>query len=151
MTITGGSQVRHFRTTYRILHLQARVLFAGRHSMKPLSAPSNIQSRSRAAASSSPFICLSRSPTLVFKLGPDRFAPNRFRYQLSFDISPYPPREEWTDRIDNRGLGINLNHHEFWEKREFVRGYIDKKGETWAEMLDLGWWLSPTKGSASGR
>jgi hypothetical protein len=39
-----------------------------------------------------------------------------------------------------------LEYHQYWEKREFVRGWIDRKDKTSIERLDLGWWLSPEIG-----
>jgi hypothetical protein len=83
--------------------------------------------------------------------GSNRFAPNRYASQLAFDVSPYPPREEWAESWEHGSLGPSLDFHQHWEKREFVRDAIAKKDETWAETLDLGWWLSPAVGDAYKR
>lgn len=83
--------------------------------------------------------------------GSSRFAPNRYASQLAFDVSPYPPREEWAESWEQGSLGLSLDFHQHWEKKEFVRDAIAKKDETWAETLDLGWWLSPAVGDAYKR
>ncbi|KAF1959123.1 hypothetical protein CC80DRAFT_490098 [Byssothecium circinans] len=89
-----------------------------------------------------PFHCFVKQPFPIFQ--PYRYAPNRYACRLAFDdSSPYPPREEW---VETSGLKLSLDYHHFWERREFVREAIAKKDETWAETLDLGWWLSPTSG-----
>jgi hypothetical protein len=82
----------------------------------------------------------------IFRTVPYRFCPNRYAWQLLFDTSPYPPREEWKDDFLTGGLKASLEYHQYWEKREFVRGWIDRKDKTWVERLDLGWWLSPEIG-----
>ena len=76
--------------------------------------------------------------------------PRRYRSKITFDVSPYPPREEWAARSVS-GLEQSLDFHRHWEKKEFVRDAIATEDETWAEMLGLSWWLSPTVGEAYGR
>jgi hypothetical protein len=76
--------------------------------------------------------------------------PRRYRSKLTFDVSPYPPREEWAEGFAS-GLEQSLDFHRHWEKKEFVRDGIARGEETWAEALDLGWWLSPSVGEAYGR
>jgi hypothetical protein len=44
-----------------------------------------------------------------------------------------------------------MEFHRCWGKREFVRNAIATEDETWAETLDLSWWLSPTVGEAYSR
>ncbi|KAF2643039.1 hypothetical protein P280DRAFT_515476 [Massarina eburnea CBS 473.64] len=90
-----------------------------------------------------PFHLSIKKPFPLFQSVPYCFAPNRYASKLAFDTSPYPPREEW---VETGGLRSILDYHLDWDKKEFVRGGISKKDETWAEMLDLGWWLSPTTG-----
>ncbi|PVH98541.1 hypothetical protein DM02DRAFT_44876 [Periconia macrospinosa] len=48
--------------------------------------------------------------------------------------------------VETSGLTLSLDYHRFWERTEFVRDAIAKKDESWAEMLDVGWWLSPSMG-----
>jgi hypothetical protein len=98
-----------------------------------------------------PFHFFIKKPYPIFQPVPYRYAPNRYACQLVFDMSPYPPREEWTEWAENGGLKLSMDYHHFWERREFVREAIAKKDETWAEMLDLGWWLSPTTGDSHMR
>lgn len=84
--------------------------------------------------------------------GSNGFAPNRYRSQITFDTSPYPPREEWDESWPDRSsLSMSLDFQRHWEKKHYVRDGIAKKNETWAETLDLGWWLSPTIGEAYKR
>ena len=93
-----------------------------------------------------PFHQFIKPPYPILKSGSERFAPNRFSYQLVFDKSPYPPREEWAESFENGHLRASLEYHHYWERTDFVRGSIAKKDQTWAETLDLGWWLSPSTG-----
>ena len=88
-------------------------------------------------------------PLFAGKVG--RFRPHRYRSKLTFDVSPYPPEEEWAARFVGSGLEHSLESHRHWEKKEFVRDSIAAKDETWAEMLDLTWWLSPAVGEAYSR
>lgn len=91
-------------------------------------------------------------PLFQFKnFGSKRFAPNRYASQVTFDVSPYPPREEWDDTLASGSLAHSLEFHRHWEKITFVRDAIAKKDHTWAETLDLGWWLSPRSGEAYER
>jgi hypothetical protein len=92
-----------------------------------------------------------KAPYPIFKPVPQRFAPYRYKYQLAFDVSPYPPREEFNERGDNSIPELALDFHLFWEKKEFVKEGIARKDETWAEWLGLGWWLSPTAGDLHKR
>ena len=91
-----------------------------------------------------------KKPFPLFLSEADRFRPRRYASKLTFDISPYPPREEWDEGFAS-GLEQSLDFHRHWEKKEFVRGAIAAEEETWAEMLDLSWWLSPTAGEAYSR
>ncbi|KAH6642136.1 hypothetical protein C7974DRAFT_468559 [Boeremia exigua] len=77
-----------------------------------------------------------------------RFAPTRYSYKISFDKSPYPPPEEWDKSFENNVLGASMNYHRYWEMKDFVWGRKDK---TWAQTLDLGWWLSPSVGDGYWR
>ena len=103
-----------------------------------------------------PFHYFIKKPYPIFQLGDHRsycFAPNRYRSQLTFDVSPYPPREEWAyaSEYGNLALEPSLNYHRHWEKKRFVRDEISRNDETWAETLDLGWWLSPAVGDSHKR
>ena len=91
-----------------------------------------------------------KKPFPLFLSEADRFRPRRYASKLTFDISPYPPREEWDEGFAS-GLEQSLDFHRHWEKKEFVRGAIAAEEEKWAEMLDLSWWLSPTAGEAYSR
>ena len=78
-------------------------------------------------------------------------APNRYRSRLVFqDTSPYPPLDEWVEETAG-GLAPSLEYHRFWEKTEFVRDAVARKDMSWAEMLDVGWWLSPSMGAGYSR
>ncbi|KAJ8113213.1 hypothetical protein OPT61_g4613 [Boeremia exigua] len=101
-----------------------------------------------------PFHQFIKKPYPLFQFGEfgsNHFAPNRYASQLTFDVSPYPLREEWAESWGTGGLSPSLDYHQHWEKKRFVRDAIAKKDETWAEMLDFGWWLSPTLGDAYKR
>lgn len=91
-----------------------------------------------------PFDSAHKMPYPIF--GKYRNAPRRCALQLVFDVSPYPPREEWSEQWQKKNRGT-LEYQRYWDKKEFVRGHIARKDETWAEYLGLDWWLSPTKGS----
>ncbi|KAG9197689.1 hypothetical protein G6514_001158 [Epicoccum nigrum] len=91
-----------------------------------------------------------KKPYPLFQGEADRFPPRRYASKLTFDVSPYPPRGEWAEGFA-AGLEQSLDFHRHWEKKEFVRDGIERGEETWAETLDLGWWLSPTVGEAYGR
>ncbi|KAF9697520.1 hypothetical protein EKO04_004169 [Ascochyta lentis] len=98
-----------------------------------------------------PFHHFIKPPYPILQSGSERFAPNRFSCQLVFDKSPYPPREEWAESFGNGDLRRSLEYHHYWERTDFVRGSIAKKDETWADTLDLGWWLSPSTGDGHSR
>lgn len=83
--------------------------------------------------------------------GSNRFAPRRYRCQLEFDVSPFPPREEWTDSLEYGSLRPSLEYHQHWEQKRYVRYLIERKDEKWSETLDLGWWLSPSIGDSYKR
>lgn len=94
-----------------------------------------------------PFQLFIKKPFPLFQEVPYRFSPYRYRYQLTFEnVSPYPPREEWVERTGY--LENTLDYQRFWEKRVFVK---DVKDKTWADTLDLGWWLSPSIGELHTR
>ncbi|PVH98150.1 hypothetical protein DM02DRAFT_630516 [Periconia macrospinosa] len=86
-----------------------------------------------------PFQLATKEPYPLFKRYRD--APRRSRLQLVFDVSPYPPREEWI-----REKHYVMDHLRFWDMKVFVTDYIERKDETWAETLDWNYWLSPTAG-----
>jgi hypothetical protein len=86
-----------------------------------------------------PFQLSLKKPYPLFKTY--REAPRRYRLELVFDASPYPPLEEW---IQSKQYAIeNLR---FYDMKVFVTGDIERKDETWAETLDWSYWLSPTAG-----
>ncbi|KAF3001385.1 hypothetical protein E8E13_006891 [Curvularia kusanoi] len=87
----------------------------------------------------------------LFQSGADRFVPNRFSHQLVFDKSPYPPRKEWVESYGNGDLKRSLSYHHYWERTDFVRGPISRKDQTWADTLDMGWWLSSSAGEGHVR
>jgi hypothetical protein len=87
----------------------------------------------------------------LLQSGADRFVPNRFSHQLVFDKSPYPPRKEWVESYGNGDLKGSLSYHHYWERTDFVRGGISRKDQTWADTLDLGWWLSSSAGEGHVR
>jgi hypothetical protein len=91
-----------------------------------------------------------KKPFPLFSGEADRFKPRRYASKLTFDVSPYPPRGEWDERGVS-GLEQSLDFHRHWEKKEFVRDAIATEDETWAETLDLSWWLSPSVGEAYSR
>jgi hypothetical protein len=95
-----------------------------------------------------------KRPYPIFQSGYKRFSPDRYYNQITFDNSPYPPREEFAHEYrESRGCGVhehNLDRNLYWEMKTFVRDGIEKKDETWAEMLDPGWWLSSTRGKWGG-
>lgn len=86
-----------------------------------------------------PFQLATKEPYPLFKDYLD--VPRRFRLQLVFDISPYPPREEWI-----KSKHYALDHLRFFDMKVFVTDDIDRKDETWAETLDWSYWLSPNAG-----
>lgn len=66
----------------------------------------------------------------------------RYRSKLTFEnMSPFPPFELW-DKKPFNGYGYEPS----WEIKELVRDRIMRENETWGDMLDLTWWLSPTIG-----
>lgn len=75
-----------------------------------------------------------------------RWAPSRYRWQLQFDISPYPLRDEWAEDVKIGMPGGALDYGLYWERKSFVRKSIPRGDQTWAETLYLSWWLSPTIG-----
>lgn len=88
-----------------------------------------------------------KKPYVLFQKAWDRTRPDRFKSRITFDRSPYPPLEEWRpETIEKSSLSSTLDHHHVWEYREFVRHLIPREKETWAETLDMSWWLSPTTG-----
>lgn len=89
-----------------------------------------------------------KKPYLLLEKPWFRTRPDRFASRLAFDRkSPYPPLEEWRrETIEKNALASYLNHNQFWEYREFVRHLIPRAEETWAETLDVSWWLSSTPG-----
>jgi hypothetical protein len=54
-------------------------------------------------------------------------------------MSPSPPPKEWMEDDYPRAC---LGYHYFWKRKEFVQEAMAKKDETWAETLELNWWLS---------
>lgn len=60
-----------------------------------------------------------------------------------FDMSPYPPCEEWTEWSVHGSLKPRLEYHHLGEQGVRAGGN-PKKDEALAETLDLGWWLRPT-------
>ena len=94
-----------------------------------------------------PWNLFTKRPYPLFQPG-HRWAPSRYRWQLQFDISPYPMREEWAEDVKNGMPGGVLDYGVYWERKAFVRKWIAKKNQTWAETLDLSWWLSSTIGPA---
>ncbi|KAH6618914.1 hypothetical protein C7974DRAFT_427139 [Boeremia exigua] len=102
-----------------------------------------------------PFQYFIKVPYPLFQVknyGTNRFAPYRYRSQISFKTSPYPPREEWDESWPNRvALCMSLDFHRHWEKKNYVRESIATKDETWMDAFDLRWWLSPTLGDAYKR
>lgn len=97
-----------------------------------------------------PFHNFQKKPFPLFQPDPYGFAPARYAYRLLFDTSPYPARDEWQPEyvMEPSAVKACLNYCRFWEHREFVRRPIPKSEQTWAETLNLGWWLSPSKGAA---
>lgn len=97
-----------------------------------------------------PFHYFQKKPYPLFQPNPYGYPPTRYEYRLLFDKSPYPEPDEW--QFEKSGEGsvgkACLNSCRLWEYREFVWGRIPKSKETWAEMLSLGWWLSPYIGRA---
>ncbi|KAJ4366085.1 hypothetical protein N0V95_000312 [Ascochyta clinopodiicola] len=98
-----------------------------------------------------PFHHFIKPPYPILQSGPERFAPNRFSYKLVFDKSPYPPREEWAESYGNGDLRGSLEYHRYWEKTDFVRSFIVRKDQSWADTLALGWWLSSSTGDGHSR
>lgn len=97
-----------------------------------------------------PWDLFTKKPYPIFQpAGYDRRAPSRYRWQPNFDISPYPPREGWAEDVKNGIPGGALDYGVYWERKSFVRKSLAKKDESWAETLDLSWWLSPTAGAAA--
>jgi hypothetical protein len=94
----------------------------------------------------SPWDLAIKKPYPIFQSGQDRFIPSRYLSQLTFDVSPFPPREEYAEGGVPGVSGHVLDRQHFWEMKVFARDTIDRKDQTWAETLDLGWWLSPTNG-----
>lgn len=97
-----------------------------------------------------PFHKFQKKPYPLFQPDPYGFAPDRYAYRLLFDTSPYPPRDEWLveHAMEPSVVKACLNYCRFWEYREFVWTFIPKSEQTWAETLDLSWWLSPSEGAA---
>jgi hypothetical protein len=95
-----------------------------------------------------PWNLFTKRPYPLFQRADYRWAPSRYRWQLEFDISPYPLREEWAEDVKNGMPGGALDYGIYWERKKFVRTSIAKEDQTWAETLDLSWWLSPTTGHA---
>ncbi|KAF2708537.1 hypothetical protein K504DRAFT_455513 [Pleomassaria siparia CBS 279.74] len=144
---TGAAQ--RFETTCRTLHLRAKLLFPGAPLHSAAFRPKQYTVTLKRGRFIEPCDLFIKKPYPIFQSRQYRAAPNRYASQLVFeDMSPYPPREEW---VEKGGLRPHLDYHRYWERREFVREIIARKDETWAEMLDLGWWLSPTIGDAHTR
>ena len=92
----------------------------------------------------SPWDVFCKTPYPIFQTGYKRRSPpSRFLSQLMFDVSPFPPREEFAE-----GMGLGTNPHnldiqQYWDIKVFVR---DSTKTTWAEYLDPWWWFSPMNG-----
>lgn len=98
-----------------------------------------------------PFHYFIKAPYPLLQPYYHRHLPNRYTHQIVFDKSPYPPLEEWVESYGKGTLKGTLEHYQFWERTNFVRGEILKKDQTWAEILDLKWWLSPYAGDGYTR
>jgi hypothetical protein len=92
---------------------------------------------------SSPWYLSIKRPYPIFQNVYNRSSPPRYLSQLTFDISPYPPREEFAEGWSHGVNPRNLDLQRYWEMKVFVRDSTEK---TWAETLDPWWWLSPTMG-----
>lgn len=100
-----------------------------------------------------PFKNFHKKPFPLFQPDPYGFAPDRYAYRLWFNTSPFPVRDEWQPKhaMQPSAAEACLNYCRFWEYREFVWTLIPKSEQTWVEILDLNWWLSPSKGGAHNR
>ena len=91
--------------------------------------------------------CKSSYP--IFHTGYQRRSPpSRYLSQLEFDVSPFPPREEFAEGKSHYTCSSNLDSQQYWDIKRFVRDGTDK---TWAEQLDPWWWFSPTVGGWNSR
>ena len=98
-----------------------------------------------------PFHLFIKKPYPIFQPVPYCFAPRRYRWRLVFDVSPYPPREEWAVQNGSVGLKGSLEYQRCWEKRTFVRGDVARGDETWGEKFDVGWWFGGSVGDLHTR